>query len=94
MTVVKDMALTLEDFRRGLASAMDGLDFALEGSVVKAGDDAHGITITFTPLPMRVLGGLLRVPRCEVAISFRGYAEAEKAAFLQRFDRSYQRAGG
>jgi hypothetical protein len=94
MTVIKDMALTLEDFHRGLDSAMDGLDFEVNGGVVRAGDEAHSITIAYKSLPTRVLGGLLEVPRGEVAISFQGYSEDERTAFLQRFDRSYQRGGG
>ena len=47
MTVIKDMALTLEDFHRGLGSAMDGLDFAIDGGVVRAGTGAafHAIHV-------------------------------------------------
>ena len=94
MTVIKDMALTLEDFHRGLGSAMDGLEFSVNGGVVRVGTETHGITIAYTPLPTRVLGGLLQVPRGEVAITFQGYSEDERSAFLERFDRSYQRGGG
>ena len=94
MIFVKDMALTFEDFKRGLPAAMAGLDYMIDGTTVRTGDTEKGITITVKPLPARVLGGLLRVERSEVRIVFRGYGEAESSGFMDRFDRSYQRGGG
>ena len=94
MTLVKDMALTLEDFRRGLPAALAGLDYQFDGSTVHAGDETKGFTITVKPLPKRVLSSLLSVERSEVTITFNGYDENERAQFMQRFDRAYQRGGG
>jgi LEA14-like dessication related protein len=94
MTLIKDMALTLEEFRRDLPIAMRGLEYEFDGSTVRAGNESRGITITIKPLPKRVLSALLSLERSEVAISFSGYDETEKTAFLQRFDRTYQRGGG
>lgn len=94
MTLVKDMALTLEEFRRGLPAALAGLDYQFDGSTVRAGDEKKGITITVKSLPKRVLSSLLSVDRSEVTITFSGYDEDERAQFMQRFDRAYQRGGG
>jgi hypothetical protein len=94
MILVKDMALTFEDFRRGLPAAMAGLDYSLNDRTVSTGDARRGITITVEPLPPRVLGGLLRVERSKVTIVFQGYDESDRASFLECFDRGYQRGGG
>ena len=94
MTLIKDMALTLEEFRRDLPIAMGAMTYEFDGSTVRVGNEARGITITIKPLPKRVLSALLSLERSEVTISFKGYDESEKAAFMQRFDRTYQRGGG
>lgn len=89
------MALTPEDFLRGVPLALRGLDYRVNGSDVAAGSAEHGLSITLRPLPPRKLGtGLLALARCEVTISFRGYDEAERSAFLQHFDQVYRRGGG
>lgn len=92
--VVKDMALTPADFRRGLAVAMGGRDYAVEGDRVSTGNEDRGVSITLRPLPARRLGGLLKLDHCEVTIDFTGYDEGERAAFLHTFERAYQRGGG
>ncbi len=94
MPVVKEMALTPEEFFRGLGPAMQGLAYRVEGQVVEAGTSAQGISISIRPLPPRVLGGLLSVPRARVTISFRGYDAQAEAEFLNRFDRAFHRGGG
>lgn len=94
MRIVKDMALTPEIFLRDLPRAMAGLDYAVEGHRVAAAGEGRSLTIELKPLPPRVLGGLLSLERSEVTLSFEGWSEAEQAAFLERFDRAYQRGGG
>ena len=95
MTVVKDMALTVADFWRGLGPALDGVDYHRVEDGVVSGDDRRGLSIRVRPLPPRRLGGgLFVVERSEVTISFMGYDDAEQEAFLQQFDRAFQRGGG
>ena len=88
------MALTPEQFFRDLDRAMRGLDYRIEGQTVVAGTPDRGFSISLQPLPPRRLGGLLTLDRTEVTISFKGYDEQEKAAFLDQFDLAYRRGGG
>jgi hypothetical protein len=94
MPIVKDMALTPDEFYRGVALAMEGREYRVENHVVEAGTAERGISISIRPLPPRRLSGLLSLPRAEVTISFRGHGAEEEADFLQRFDRVFQRGGG
>jgi len=88
------MALTPEQFLRDIGRAMRGLNYRIDGHRVITGEPGHGVTIDLRSLPPRRLSGLLSVPRCEISISFHGYDEGEKNAFLEHFDRVYQRGGG
>lgn len=94
MTVVKDMALTPADFLRDLDRALTGLDYRVEGLAVEVGNADRGLSIALKELPPRRLSGLLSLPRSEISISFRGYEDGEREAFLERFYRAYQRGGG
>ena len=94
MQVVKDMALTPADFLRDLDRALPGLDYTVEGTSVEVGTAEQGLSITLRELESRRLSGLLSLPRCEIAITFRGYGEAEREAFLEHFYKAYQRGGG
>ncbi len=50
--------------------------------------------ISYTALPGATLGGLLQLPRAQVAIAFDGCGSEERAAFMRRFDMAFQRGGG
>lgn len=89
------MALTPEVFLRDLPRAMNGLDYRVEGRHVAAdAGEGRRLTIDLSPLPTRVLGGLLKLERCEVTLAFEGWPEPERDAFLEQFYRAYQRGGG
>ena len=92
--VVKDMALTPAQFFRDIARAMGDIDYRVEGAGVRAGTPARGIAIALRELPPRRLSALMVLPRCAVTISFQGYDEAERRAFLAAFDQAFQRGGG
>ena len=94
LTIVKDMALTPEQFLREIGRAMRGLDYRIDGHRVIGGEPGHRVKIDVRPLPARRLGGLLSLPRSEVSISFDGYSELEEKTFLEDFDRAFQRGGG
>ena len=94
MSIVKDMALTLADFKRGLGAALHGLDYRVDGNQVVVGDAERSVHIEVTPLPPRRLGGLFVVEHAEVRIDFQNYDAAEQQAFLKQFDQAYQRGGG
>lgn len=88
------MALTPDEFFQSVALVMQDLAYRVEGLSVTAGTPERGLVITLRPLPPRRLSGLLSLPHTEVRIAFTGYGAAEQAAFLERFDRAYQRGGG
>lgn len=50
--------------------------------------------ISYVALPGATLGGLLQLPRAQVSIAFDGCSGEEQAAFMRRFDMSFQRGGG
>ena len=94
MQVVKDMALTPADFLRDLNRALPGLDYKVKGTSVEVGTADRGLSIMLRELEPRKLSALLSLPRCEIAITFRGYDTAEQEAFLEHFYKAYQRGGG
>ena len=94
MIHVRDMALTWRDFLRGLDVAMGGLAYERRERVVSVGDGPKNLRISINPLPPRILGGLMKIERSEVTLSFSGYSPAEEEAFLAQFDRAYHRGGG
>ncbi len=93
-TIVKEMALTREDFARGLAAAMQGHDYRRDGDTLVVGGPNGGLRITFEALPPRKLGLSFVLPRARITIAFEKIDPAASDAFLLQFDRAYQRGGG
>lgn len=93
-SVVKDMALTPAVFFRDIGRAMGGWRYRVESDGVVAGTKDHGISIRLDELPPRRLSALMALPRCAVTIAFHGCDQAERDAFLARFDQAFQRGGG
>jgi hypothetical protein len=93
MLVQKDMGLTPAEFRNGLPAALRGLDW-------KAGADdtvevsGGAVVIRCVVQPPRRLTALLSMPRCLVTLDLSGLPDADRADFLARFDRAFQRGGG
>lgn len=88
----KDMALTREDLLRLLPGAVGGLPWRAEDNRIVVGNEA-GVDLRIDPLPPRRFGPV-DIPRLRVGFTFRGWDEAERSAFLARFDRAFQRGGG
>ncbi len=91
--VVKIMSLRQADFARGMTHLMDAPPG--EAGVYRIALEAGHVTITATPMePVQLGGGLLSLPRCRVVLVFRAVPAGAQAAFLARFERTFQRAGG
>ena len=92
--VEKIMALDLAEFHRSLKMLAPGQ--AMPPDACQIAVDANGkhVDIAFEPLPPETLGGLLALPRARVTLAFEGHSAGERAAFLARFDRAFQRGGG
>jgi hypothetical protein len=58
------------------------------------GGQAGMVRIAFEKLPPAVLGGLMKLPRARVVIDMNGLELAARSAFLELFDRTFQRGGG
>lgn len=91
--LIKDMAITWDDFLRLLPAALDGWAYRIEASEVMVGSTDRGATISVAPLPPRQFGPV-QIPRSRVQLAFRGLTAAEQASFLSQFDRAFQRGGG
>jgi hypothetical protein len=52
------------------------------------------VEIRYAPAPPKTFGGLLSLPQAHVSLVFEGAGDAERAAFVHRFDIAFQRGGG
>jgi hypothetical protein len=93
VTVVKDMAITLSSFFRLLPRALTGSDHVIDGQNIQVGTAECGVMITIEEAEPRRIA-LVVIERCIVTLTFTGYDDAEREAFLILFDRAYQRGGG
>lgn len=91
------MALSPEEFR-ATASILARTELpagAREVTMPAGAHPAHGsVRIEYSPLPGVTLGGLLSLPRAHVVLAFDGADAATRAAFVERFARTFQRGGG
>lgn len=92
--VRKTMSLSLAEFHRGLRALSPAIELA-DGqthAMIRAG--SHDVAVTYEPQQGTVLGGLLMLPRAVVEIDISGMEEGAARAFLERFDKAFQRGGG
>lgn len=93
----KLMSLSRSEFVNSI-KAFAGQDAALQadgqGLVQLPVGQGGTAEITYVALPGATLGGLLKLPRAQVSIAFDGCSSEERAAFMRRFDTSFQRGGG
>lgn len=92
--VEKVMALTLDDFHRSLKALAPRLALRDDQTGVEIDTGGHRVSITFEQQEGTTLGGLLALPRARVTLALDGLDEQERAQFLARFDRAFQRGGG
>lgn len=93
--VTKTMSLAEHEFITGCErlAAAAGDQVRERHAQFTAGDGS--VEISYTPLGMVRLGGLLELPRAEVTLSFSDdVSAAARDAFLKRFDQTFQRGGG
>ena len=88
------MALTLADFHRSLKALAPDLVLQDGQTEVALPEDGKPVRITFEPQEGATLGGLLALPRARVTLAFDNTDREERARFLARFDRAFQRGGG
>lgn len=92
MRVEQDMALTVAEFFRHLPHALRGYTaLAIDDNTVVAEQLGRRVTIRATPLPPRRIGPTVVLPRTLVVLELEGGGEA---AFVEQFNRAFQRGGG
>ncbi len=92
--VEKIMSLDLGEFHRSLRALAPGVPLEDgQKDIVIAAENAE-IRIVYEPLETATLGGLLALPRARVTLHLGELDEAQRHAFLARFDRAFQRGGG
>ncbi len=67
---------------------------ALRGEPVRLDIGSGQVEITFTKVEGFSFGGLVEMPRAHIVLQMTGVDPTEAAAFMRRFDISFQRGGG
>lgn len=93
VTVKKEMALTHADFFRAIAGALGTGDFEKKPDGVVLEDGDRRLEVSLGPERSRTIA-MMEVPACDVTLVFSGYGEEERAAALDLFERTFQKAGG
>lgn len=94
ITIKKQMGITHHEFVRLLPQAVGSHRFHVHGSHVDVENDhGHRVHIDLGDEEVRQIA-LMRIPTTPVTLTFEGYDEDARTAFMQRFDRAYHRGGG
>lgn len=91
--VDKEMGYTHADFLRLLPKAIGTADMRPDGNVIHISDGSRRLRIELSEETVRHLGHF-RLPVTFVRLIFSGYSDAERAAALDRFWKTYQKGGG
>jgi hypothetical protein len=92
--LVKELGVSHREFFRLLPRALADAPYALEAGRVVTGQGPRRLEILLAPEAERRLSASVRFPVTRIELVFRGYAAAERAAFLLRFERAFQKGGG
>lgn len=92
-TIEKQMGITHAEFYRLIDIALGGVPHERVANGIWWEADGKRGQITLGPQALRQIA-LLAVPTTPVTIELTGYDDASVTAFLDRFDRAYQRGGG
>ena len=88
-----ETSLTRADFLRLLPAAVGGDRFIEQGTIFRHEEQQRSWRIDFVPLPELELGRV-RLDRYRLTFAFEGYADAEIASFMARFELYFRRGGG
>lgn len=89
----RDMACTEAEWRAWLPAAFGAHRYAWGESVADVQIGSGALRLTWQVQSPRVIA-LVRLPRLAVRFAFHGVPEAERTAFMRRFDLYTQRGGG
>jgi hypothetical protein len=92
-TFERDMACTGAEWCAWLPAAIGTHHYELRESAAQVQIGGGVLQLAWQVQPPRVIA-LVRLPRLLVRFAFQDVAEAERLAFMQRFDLYTQRGGG
>lgn len=91
--IEKVMALSEREFINSVCALLPP-EAGATGLQVSIPLAAGRVTIAYEALPSARLGQSLELPRARVVLTFVDISDAEREAFLARFDIAFQRGGG
>jgi len=89
----RELGLTHGEFYRSLPPALGARDYTVTENRVHVDEGMRKVTIELGPQRYRSIASL-RLPYTEVLFTFEGFAPSERADFMARFERYFQRGGG
>jgi len=89
----RELGLTHAEFHRSLPPAIAHRPFTAEDTRVRIEDAGRSVIIDLGPQRYRCIASL-RVPYVEATFEFSGFSSSERQAFMDRFERYFQRGGG
>lgn len=93
-TIHKEMGYTYKDFMRLLPKAVGHAEMEIRDNEIHVGaSDEKSLQIKLGAESERHIG-FFRIPKLPVTLIFTGYQEAEIAATIDRFARTFQKGGG
>ena len=89
----RQMTLSREEFLRTLPAAVGRMPCTIEGDLLRLDDGKRCVTFRLSDVEPRRIGAL-SLPALNVEFLFIGYTKAQRQAFMDRFERYFQRGGG
>ena len=93
-TVTKLMAANPSEFTRGMERVTRDMTARKDGEVTIIDLPGGTVSITYSPKEGRRLSPLIVMPAADVIFTFTNVEEADRAAFIAKFDLVFQRGGG
>ncbi len=93
-TVTKLMAANPSEFASGMERLTQDMVAQPDGIATIIHLPGGTVSITYTPREGRRLSPVLVMPAADVVLDFSGVTEAERTAFIAKFDLVFQRGGG
>lgn len=87
------MAYTHAEFKRLLPHALEDHEYSVKDNLIESNSGSQWIRIQLGPEYEQRIASLV-MPVCDVTIELEGFSEEQVSAFLDKFDRTYQRGGG
>jgi hypothetical protein len=89
----RELGLTHDEFFRFLPPAISPHRFTVREDTVRIAAGDRTVTIELGPQQHRSIASL-RLPYLKASFAFIGFSAEERAAFMSRFERYFQRGGG